>query len=204
MLIQELIATRVDALVIDKKVVSRAQPGRLDGAGYCYGVVLEATVLDRSRNTDPGFEVAVSLDRRRLVSGDPVEVRIESSRDARIYLIGLYEDGMAVLLPNRFREDTRLQAGTVLVFPDKARGESDGLLRAQVPEGRTRTTEVLLAIAIRGDGRLLPKRVRHKGTFETVESGGAGALLGDYLRPLTRLPPDRWAFDEVAYEIEAQ
>ncbi len=203
MLIQEFIATRVDALVIDKKVVSTAQPGGLEGAGYCYGVVLEATVLDRSRNTDPGFEVEVSLDRVRLVSGDPVEVWIESSRNARIYLIGLYEDGMAVLLPNRFREDTRVQAGKPLVFPDTKRGEGERLLRAQVPEGRTRTTEVLLAIAIRDDGRLDPKRSPRKGTFETVESGGAGALLEDYLRPLTHLPPHRWAFDQIAYEIWA-
>ena len=201
-LIQELVSTRVDALLIDKRIVSQRQPGGLGGDGYCYVVEIEARVLDHSSNTDRNFEVDVALERERLVSGDPVKVRVESSRDARIYLIGLYEDRVAVLLPNRFRQDTRVKAGEPLVFPDATRGEDQGLLRGEVPVGKRTATEVLLAIAIRDVEPLLSERtLGRERILETVESSGAGALLADYLRPLVRLSPDRWAFDSVAYEI---
>lgn len=201
-LIQELTSTRIDALAVDKKIVQRNQPSKLSGDGYCYGVVLEATILDRSRNTDPGFQIYTRLERERFTPGDPVIVRVETSRDARIYVLGLYEDGMAVLLPNRFRKDTRVKAGQALVFPDASLGEDKQLLRAELPEGKRETTEVLLAIAIRDDGLLLPESLPKKGsTFKVVEASGAGALLKDYLLPLARLSPDRWTFDSTAYAI---
>jgi len=203
MLIQRLNATRVDALVIDKRIVKEEAPGGdLSRSGYCYGVVVDATVLDRRQSADPGFEVHLSLDRDRLVSGDPVQVRIESSRDARVYLIGIFENATAVLLPNQYRKDTRLEAGETLVFPDPKRGEAKTLLQAELPEGQAHATELLLAIALRGGAELKPMRSRRKGEmFETVEAKGAGILLENYLGPLMRLPPDQWAFAQIAYEI---
>ena len=160
--------------------------------------------MDRSRNTDPGFQIHTRLERERFKPGDPVVVRVETSRDARIYVLGLYENGMAVLLPNRFRKDTRVKAGHALVFPDARRGEDDQWLRAALPDGKQETMEVLLAIAIRDEGLLLPEAPPNAGsTFRVVESQGAGALLKDYLLPLSRLAADRWTFDSTAYAISS-
>jgi hypothetical protein len=205
-LIQELITTGSNALVLDKRIVTQQAPaGGLGGAGYCYGVVIEAEVLDRSTNSDPGFEVEVELDRERFMSGDSVQVRIVSSRDARIYLMGIYEGGLVDLLPNSFRKSTLVRAGEPLLFPDTARGEAQDLLQAQIPKGKRAITETLLAIAIRGEGRLYPPRPSRRGrTFETAEATGAGVLLEGRLRPLlTSLTFDQWAFGHVAYEILA-
>ena len=201
-LIQEFTSTRIDALAIEKNILQQGPPSKVSDDGYCYGVVLEATILDRSRNTDPGFQVHTRLERDHFKAGDSVVVRVETSRDARIYVLGLYEDGMAVLLPNRFRKDTRVKAGHALVFPDSRRGEDGHLLRAELPDGKLETTEVLLAIAIRDEGLLLPEALPKTGsTFRVVESQGAGALLKDYLLPLSRLAADRWTFDSTAYAI---
>ena len=203
-LIQEFTSTRIDALAIEKKILQQGPPSKFSDDGYCYGVVLEATILDRSRNADPGFQIDTRLERERFKPGDPVVVRVETSRDARIYVLGLYEDGMAVLLPNRFRKDTRVKAGHALVFPDTQRGEDDQLLQAALPDGKQETMEVLLAIAIRDEGLLLPEAPPNTGsTFRVVESQGAGALLKDYLLPLSRLAPDRWTFDSTAYAISS-
>jgi hypothetical protein len=203
MLIQRLNSTRVDAFVMAHQIVrEEASAGDFSRMGYCYGIVLDATVLDRRQNSDPDFEVHLSLGRDRLVSGDPVQVSIKSSRDARIYLIGIYENAMAVLLPNGIRKDTRVKAGETLVFPDAKRGEDKKLLRAEVPEGKAETTETLLVIAIRGDAELVPQHsLRNGRMFETVEAKGAGTLLQNYLAQAMSLPPDQWAFAQIAYEI---
>jgi hypothetical protein len=202
MLIQRLNATWVDALVIGKEIVKEEAPaGDLSRRGYCYGVVVDATVLDRRQSTDPGFEVHLSLNRDRIVSGDSVQVRVESSRDARIYLIGISDHATAVILPNQERKDTWVKAGETLVFPDITRGD-EALLQAEIPEGQAQATELLLAIALRGGAELKPTRARRKGEFfETMEAKGAGSLLENYLSPLMRLPADQWAFAQIAYEI---
>ena len=142
-LVQTLTASRADALVLDEKLLSsRMIP--LSSGGYRVAVVLRARVLDRSKTSDPGFRIEVELDRTRFLAGEEVNLAVRSSRDSRIYVLGLTDSGAAMLLPNRWLKDTRAEAGQWLRFPDSDLKKRGVRLIAQVPEGKDSATEALV------------------------------------------------------------
>jgi len=199
-LVQTLTASRADALVLDEQLVGvRMLP--LAAGGYRMLVVLRARVLDRSQRSDPGFRIQVELDRERFLAGEDVDLSVRTSRDSRIYVLGITESGAAVLLPNRWLPDTQTGAGEWLRFPGDDLRQRGVRLVAQVPEGKQSATEALVVVALRGDrslDNLLPAAGR---SFRDSDAQGAGGLLAELLTPLSELPPDSWAFDQVVYEV---
>jgi hypothetical protein len=198
-LVQALIATRADALILEEQLVS-SQRLQLSG-GYRVRVVLRAHVLDRSQGVDPEFRTEIQLGRTRFLDGEELALALRSSRDARLYVVSITEDGAALLLPNAHMPDTRVAAGEWLRFPNPELLERGVHLVARVPKNRRATSEALVVVALRGD-RALDGLVPAKGsTFRAVESSGAGQLLADLLAPLLELPADAWTFDQAVYEI---
>jgi hypothetical protein len=199
-LMQVLTSVRADALMVEEKLVdSRIEP--IEGGGYRVEVVLRGRVLDRTGSANSDFEAEVVLSDTTLVHGEDLELKLRASRDARIYVIGVSDDGAAVLLPNAHMPDTRVKAGRWLAFPDddlKSRGIR---LTAQVPPGVTKSREALLVIALRGARKLEGFRPQSGQSFHTVEAQGTGRLLADLLAPLLEIPSDDWSFDQVVYEV---
>jgi hypothetical protein len=68
-------------------------------------------VLDRTGAGDSGFETEVRLPSTNLIEGEEVKLSVRSTKDARIYVIGITDDGATVLLPNAYHPDTRVRAG---------------------------------------------------------------------------------------------
>jgi hypothetical protein len=199
-LVQTLTASRADALVLDEKLVG-TQMIPIAGGGYRMRVVLRARVLDRSKSSDPGFQIQVQLDRARFLAGEDVDLSVRTSRDSRIYVLGITEDGAAVLVPNRWLPDTRTDAGEWLRFPGTELRERGVRLVAQVPEGKESATEALVVVALRGGQRLDNLMPAAGKSFRDSDAQGAGGLLAELLTPLSDLPPDSWAFDQVVYEV---
>lgn len=198
-LVQALLATRADALILEEQLVS-SQRLQLSG-GYRVRVVLRAHVLDRSHGADPDFRTEIQLGRTRFLDGEELALALRSSRGARLYVVSITEDGAALLLPNAHLPDTRVAAGEWLRFPNQELLERGVHLVARVPEGKSATSEALVVVALRGD-RALDGLVPAKGsTFRAVEASGAGQLLADLLGPLLDLPADAWTFDQAVYEI---
>ena len=176
----------------------------LAGGGYRMHVVMQARVLDRSETNDPGFQLQVQLDRERFLSGEEVALSVRASRDAHIYVLGITEDSAAVLLPNKWLADTEAEAGQWIHFPDTDLRERGVRLVAQVPDGQDSATEALVAVALRG-GYTLENLMPARGdAFRASDASGAGQLLADLLTPLSELPPDSWAFDQIVYEVYAR
>ena len=202
-LVQSLTASRADALVVEEKLLgSKMLP--IEMGGYRMHVLMRAKVLDRSTNRDPGFKLQVELDRERFLAGEDVALSVRSSRDANIYVLGITEDSAAVLLPNKWLADTAAEAGQWIRFPGDDLRERGVRLVAQVPDGRDSSTEALVAVALRG-GHTLENLLPARGdAFRASDASGAGQLLADLLTPLSELPPDSWAFDQVVYEVYAR
>ena len=201
-LVQALLATRADALILEEQLVS-SQRLQLSG-GYRVRVVLRAHVLDRSHGADPDFRTEIQLGRTRLLDGEELTLALRSSRSARLYVVSITDGGAALLLPNAHLPDTRVAAGEWLRFPSQELLERGVHLVARVPEGKSATSEALVLVALRGD-RALDGLVPAKGsTFRAVEANGAGQLLADLLGPLLELPADAWTFDQAVYEILAR
>jgi hypothetical protein len=199
-LVQSLTASRADALVLDEQLVG-AQMIPVSAGGYRMRVVLRARVLDRSKTSDPGFQIQVELDRERFLHGEDVALSVRASRDARIYVLGITEGGAAVLLPNRWLPDTRAGAGEWIRFPDAGLRDRGVRLVAEVPAGKRSATEALVVVALRGDHRLDNLMPLAGKSFRDSDAQGAGGLLADLLTPLADLPPERWAFDQLVYEV---
>jgi hypothetical protein len=202
-LVQSLTASRADAMVLDEKLVG-TQMIPMAGGGYRMKVVLRARVLDRSKTSDPGFQIQVQLDRERFLAGEDVALSVRSSRASRIYVLGITGDGAAVLLPNKWLQDTRAGAGEWIRFPDSDLRERGVRLVAQVPEGQDSATEALVVVALRGDRTLEGLLPLSGQSFRASDAQGAGGLLADLLTPLSELPPDSWAFDQLVYEVYAR
>jgi hypothetical protein len=204
-LVQTLTASRADALVLDEKLVgTQLIPLPQTQRGYRLRVLMRARVLDRSRATDPGFQIEVQLDRERFLAGEDVALSVRASRDSRIYVLGISENGAALLLPNQWLPDTRADAGEWLRFPGRDLRERGVRLTAQVPDGRKSATEALVVVALRGDRTLQGLAPSSGRAFRDSDAQGAGVLLAELLTPLSELPPDSWAFDQVVYEIYAR
>ena len=198
-LVQTLLATRADALIVQEQLVT-SQRVQLPG-GYRVRVVLRVHVLDRSEARDPGFETEVQLGRTRFLDGEEVTLALRANRDARLYVVALTEDGAALLLPNAHLPDSRVAAGEWLHFPDAELHERGVRLVARVPEGEQAAAEALLVVALRGD-RTLGELVPASGSaFRTAQADAAGQLLADVLGPLLELPADAWSFDQTVYEV---
>jgi len=71
-------------------------------------------------------------------------------------------------------------------------------------DGRDRATEALVVVALRGDRTLEGLAPRSGRTFRDSDSQGAGGLLAELLMPLSELPPESWAFDQIVYEVYAR
>jgi hypothetical protein len=201
-LVQALLATRADALILEEQLVS-SQRLQLSG-GYRVRVVLRAHVLDRSQAADPDFRTEIQLGRTRFLDGEELALALRASRSARLYVVSITEAGAALLLPNAHLPDTRVAAGEWLRFPNQQLVERGVHLVARVPEGKRSTSEALVVVALRGE-RALDGLVPAKGSaFRAVEANGAGQLLAELLGPLLDLPADAWSFDQAVYEILAR
>jgi hypothetical protein len=202
-LVQSLTASRSDALVLDEELRSSTLTP-LSSGGYRVAVVMRARVLDRSKGADSDFRIQIQLGRERFLAGEEVSLAVRASRKSRIYVLGITGDGAVMLLPNRWLPDTRARAGEWLRFPDDELKERGVRLIAEVPEGRSSTREALVVVALRGNRSLeglLPTSGR---AFREADARGAGMLLADLLTPLSELPSDAWAFDQVVYEVLAR
>ena len=203
-LIRTLTAQHADALILEEEIVGTEMRPRSEGGGFDLSLTMRARVLDRSRSDAAGFRTELSLERTRFVDGDGVTLSVRASENARLYVIAVGATGATVLLPNAHRPDTRAPAQEWIHFPDDRLRERGVRLVARVAPGSSRSQEVLIAVALRGD-RLLTGLLPAVGeTHRSAESRGAGALLDEVLGPLADLPPEAWAFDQVAYEVVAQ
>lgn len=202
-LLQVLTSVRADALMIEEKLIrSRTIP--LDHGGYRIEIVMRGRVLDRSGSGNSDFETEVRFPNTNLVEGEEVTLSVRSNKDARIYVIGITDDGATVLLPNSFHPDTWVRAGRWLEFPDQALQKRGVKLVAEVPRGKRSVREALLVVALRGRRTLDSIKPRSGESFRQVEANDSGRLLADLLQPLLDIPSDDWTFDQVVYEVVAR
>lgn len=203
-LAQMLGFTRSEAVIVDE----RPGPERIEPiqGGYRLEVSLQARVLDRRAEADPGFRIEIDLGGERFLHGDLLTLSVRSTRDVRLIAVNVTDEGAVVLLPNRFLSEVVVDADQRLVFPGPDLAARGVVLRAQVPPGERRVLETLLVIAVRADRRVRAWESAgvSQADFRVEEGGEAVRMLGDILAPLADLPPKDWTMAQVAYEVTAR
>ena len=139
--------------------------------------------------------------------GETLTVRFRLTRPARTYLFDVEENGQANLLfptPLSGRMKNPLPAGKLLSYPLPG---SRTVLRVRLPEGRTRTLERLVIVALHkgsmdfGEKSEASRNGRKKGAREKLY------VIGDFRKTVLenlyrrRGPGREWTMREIPFEI---
>jgi hypothetical protein len=93
---------------------------------------------------------SLSLNKYVFREGDEIDIQFSSTVDAYITVFNIIEDGtVTMLLPNRFRKDTFVKAGTSLVFPMALEKQRGLIMRAHLPPDKVNTRESVKVVATR-------------------------------------------------------
>jgi hypothetical protein len=189
-----LVQTSTEGRIVREQVTYRT---RLEGEIPVYEATLVAEVVLEEGVRDPGFtlDLATEPATRIYRDGEALVLEVTASRRCYLTLIQLASDGrLAVLVPNRFLADNEIDAGETVRFP----GESAGFeIRAQLPDGREREHERLLAVAT-----LDPVEFTlDVAAGEELASQDEAAALTALNRWLLRIPVARRTEALWAYEI---
>ena len=74
-------------------------------------------------------------------------------------------------------------------------------MHASLPEGRTRSQEALIVVALRGRRRLENLFPAAGDAFRSASGSEAMALASEFLAPLLSIPASEWTFDQIVYSI---
>ncbi len=199
-LLQVLTASQAHALVVDEQLLDSRLSMSERGDRYQVRVKLLARVLEHDRGA-AGFETEVRLDGSSYRPGDRVQLAVRVSEPARIYVLAVSDAGATVLLPNRHMPDTRIAAEEWIEFPGDELAGRGVAMHAALPEGRTRSQEALIVVALRGRRRLENLFPAAGDAFRSASGAEAMALASEFLAPLLSIPASEWTFDQVVYSI---
>lgn len=198
--IHDLQVVQMSGLIIDERVLEEGCQVQEKGVTFACKVRLKALVVDRTKVRGSGFSVEASLGAKRFFEGDKTRLRIRVTKDASVYAIMVTEESALVLLPNKYKPDAIARANEDFEFPSEE-DEKRGLrVVSYLPEGKERSMEVLLVIAIDPAFKLGGVSAG-EGVYETVEARGAGSFIGRYLSSLAGIDPSLWTFTQVPYEV---
>lgn len=200
----QVVRTGASGRVVDYEVLEEMLRER-GGSTFQY-IRIRATVEPTTGRPDPGFNVDLRLtdDDQTFVAHDQLEksdeviTEIEVSKDAYLTLFSVTADTLQVIWPNSLSEDTFVPAGTTVQFPPpdlRARGLH---LRVEVPEGRDRITERLVAVATKQEMpfQQVPGRQIEDGTLATAQAG-----MQSLNRWLVEIPLGQRAIQSVTYDV---
>jgi hypothetical protein len=177
-----------DGRIVDEQILGEeltAQPGR---RGYRYQLTLRASVVPEGRLRS-GCRVRLGLSRSAYGHGEEAQIRVETSRDTRLYLFSVGPDAaISPLVPRDGMDPPLVRAGVPFVFPAAADHARGWRFRALLPPGARVQMEWVKAVAIDPATPVM----------------SVGRDLPSVLRRLAALSPEAWCEDSVGYTIHAQ
>jgi len=162
------------------------------------------TAADIPENPNSRFEIRAELDRpaRRYRPGDTLTLSLRAERTCYVTIFDVGTSGkVTLLLPNRFRSDNRLLAGSTISFP----GPEDGFEYAVgLPAGIERIAVVGTTYPV----DLTPGDLAHyadsRSLFQTAAAPSARALMAQARDVLSRAAAGAgdWSSDQVTFQID--
>jgi Domain of unknown function (DUF4384) len=166
---------------------------------------VECEVVKESGRPDPSFTLSMELngqvfyDRGNRIKNDEVVIKLTCTQDCYVTLFAVSRDTVTVLFPNELAPYNYLTKNKTFEFPPEDMRQYFHL-RVGVPEGLSRTTEMILAVATKED-------VRFKGG-QVV--GGLGVVptyvgaLEQLNRWLVQIAPDKRSEAHEIYEVRKE
>jgi hypothetical protein len=146
-----LVHTSTAGRILSEKVVRRSRIDEELEVAF-YGVTLEALVADQGGVRDPGFrlEIEVSPGSPNLREGEELRLSFRATREGYLTVLNvLSDDRVALLFPNPYEGDRRMEEGAARAVPGDEARRRGVRLRVFLPEGRERAAEMILAVITR-------------------------------------------------------
>src|SRR5439155_11581093 len=132
--------------------------------------------------------------------GENLTITVKPTRDAYIHIFNVGPDGaVTTLVPNRYRAEKFLRAGTTFRFPSEEEERRGIHLTATLPEGAPSSEEKVTVIATRRDIDLVGNYFR-EAAFK-VYDGKTTGLITELNKKLQSLADTEWVQDSTAYRI---
>lgn len=170
-------------------------------------VKLRATVVAEQGQSDPGFDVEMTLneadgiylDRGQLEESQEVVVELTPTKDAYLTLLNVTPDTIQVVWPNARMKDAFVPADSSVQFPPPDLRRAGLRWRVKVPAGQETVTERVVAVATKQDlsFRPVPNWDVEGGRLKTV-----GASLNALNRWLVEIPLDQRALATRSYTVK--
>lgn len=200
----QVVRTGASGRVVSSEVLAEQRPER-NGEVFQY-VRIRATVQPATGRPDPGFEVTMGLtdedqtfvDRGGLEESDEVIAEIEVTKDAYLTLFSVTADTLQVIWPNALSRDTFVPAETTVEFPPPSLRARGLHLRVNVPDGRGRVTERLVAVATK---QKVPFREVPEYQIEEGRLTAAQASVEALNRWLVDIPLRQRAVASATYDV---
>lgn len=111
-----------------------------------YRVKLQCRVIEEKGIPDPGFVITININKMLFKEGDIIQMEVTPSRDCYLTIFNVYEaeDKVIIIFPNEFDENSLCMAGKMRKIPGPESGIS---LKAFLPEGKSRSSELLWVLA---------------------------------------------------------
>jgi len=195
-LINDMVMTGTRGIIVDQEVLHNAC-GSQEGLLVCT-VRIKATVKELDRSLNPPFRIKATVQRPGkktnadvviFQEGDEVQVQVKLDRQGYISIFSVDQFGKVYpLFPNKFAEDSFLEAGKELVFPSDSLRSMGLRLRTHTLEGQKKSNESLMIIAT-------------KRKMSLLEDAKPDPALTDLMSELGGLDQDEWAQATKGYII---
>ncbi len=149
----QIVRTGASGRVINSEVLTDETVER--AGNLFYKIRLQATVVPEQGQSDPSFDVGVSLnekdrvylDRGRRTKSQELVARFRPSKDAYLTVFNVTPDTIRVVWPNSRLPDTFVSADSTAEFPPPDMRRLGLRWRVQVPEGKQEVTERIVVVA---------------------------------------------------------
>ena len=176
------------------------------GGNLFYKVRIRATVVPEEGQSDPGFEVDVSLNEEDLVyldRGLPSESQqivasFEATRDAYLTVFSVTPDTMRVVWPNSRLPETYVPADSTVEFPPPEMRRLGLRWRVQVPSGKQEVTERIVVVATK---KKIPFEPIPDYEVTSGQLKTAGATVEALNRWLVEIPLDQRTVSTATYTV---
>lgn len=200
----EVVRTGASGRVVDYELLETNRIER--GGRLFYRVRIRASVEPATGRPDPGFKLDMRLTdkdrtfvaRETREESDEVIAEIEATEDAYLTLFSVTSDTLQVIWPNSLSRDTFVEKGKKVEFPPQDLQAQGIHLRVDIPEGRSRVRERLVAVATKQKVpfQKVPEYDLKNGSLATARSG-----LESLNRWLVEIPLGQRAMATVSYDV---
>jgi hypothetical protein len=144
---QASIQSRAEGYITEFQIITKAKK-LVAGGDYTRIIIYAKAKYEKIKgNTDPAFNLTVQLNKRLFITGDQMEITINSSQEGFITVYSFDKDGKAFpLFPNSFNQNNKIRAKSAFMLPTKLEKDASASYHMFLAEGVSDSLEFVRVI----------------------------------------------------------